>query len=120
MGFLGFLLILVSIGLFITTKVVNLRSVDEVVDSKYGKERLKAHPSFLVNYSLSKTIYGVLIGISLILVKGMFFINDAGTATAIQYLWGGDNAVTSQGIKMKLWGKTIPISFEIAMQDYIP
>jgi hypothetical protein len=49
----------------------------------------------------------------------MFFYNPAGTATSVQYLWGGDEAITSQGLKIKLWGKTIPISFEIALQDII-
>ena len=74
---------------------------------------------FIKGFTFKKALMGSLIGVFLFGIGGMFFYNSAGTATSVQYLWGGDQAVTSQGIKLKLWGKTIPISFEIAMQDYI-
>lgn len=50
-------------------------------------------------------------------LNGLFFYAKPGTAYAVQYLWGGDDAITSQGIKVKAWGRLIPISFEIAIQD---
>lgn len=56
-------------------------------------------------------------GVILSLVTGVFFYANPGTAYAVQYLWGGDAAVTSQGVKVKLFGRLIPISFEIAFQD---
>ena len=61
----------------------------------------------------------VALGVVFMGISGMFFINKAGTATSIQYLWGGDKLVTTQGLKLRFWGKTIPVSFEIAMQDII-
>lgn len=70
-------------------------------------------------WTIKKSIFLALIGIISIATSGLFFYNPAGTATAIQYLWGGDAAVTTQGVKMKFWGKTIPLSFEIALQDKI-
>lgn len=116
---LGVLIIIASIGLFITTKVMNIRHTDETVQTSYGTHTVKAHPSILTGWNGKKTIMFVLIGLGLMVLKGMFFVNKSGTATSIQYLWGGDKAVTTQGLKLKFWGKTIPISFEIAMQDYI-
>lgn len=100
MSILGFLVITVSIVLFI------LKSV-------------KPNNPIASKWSGKKTILGVFIGVITMSISGMFFYNPAGTATSVQYLWGGDEAITSQGLKLKFWGKTIPISFEIAMQDYI-
>lgn len=100
MSILGFLVIAVSVVLFI------LKSV-------------KPNNPIASKWSGKKTILGVFIGLITMSIGGMFFYNPAGTATSVQYLWGGDEAVTSQGLKLKFWGKTIPISFEIAMQDYI-
>ena len=74
---------------------------------------------FISKWSLKKGIIAGLIGLVTTTLGSIFFYNPAGTATAIQYLWGGDKAVTTQGIKISLGGKTIPISFEIAMQDYL-
>lgn len=73
----------------------------------------------LTNWTTRKSVFTGLFGVAFTMLTGAFFYNPAGTATSVQYLWGGDQAVTSQGIKPKLWGKTIPISFEIAMQDYL-
>jgi len=108
---IGILLIVVSIAIIIFTQTQNLRSED-------GPYR-KAHPKFLLSWTWKKSITLASSGILVILLNGLFFYNTAGTATSVQYLWGGDAAVTSQGVKLKLWGKTIPISFEIAMQDVI-
>jgi hypothetical protein len=74
---------------------------------------------FTAKWTYKKSLLMGLVGLIATSVGGMFFINKAGTATSIQYLWGGDKAVTTQGVKLRLWGKTIPISFEIAMQDII-
>jgi len=74
---------------------------------------------FLTNWTTRRSVTTGLFGLAFTMLTGAFFYNPAGTATSVQYLWGGDAAVTSQGIKPKFWGKTIPISFEIAMQDYL-
>lgn len=118
MTILGILIILVAIGIFVATKVMDLRS--EPVKNSSGFIIKDAHPKFLTSWTGKKTLGYVTLGLLLTVSGGLFFINKAGTATSVQYLWGGDDAVTTQGIKPKLWGKIIPISFEIAMQDVLP
>src|ERR1700750_2116333 len=59
----------------------------------------------------------IVLALVLILSDGLFFVAKPGTAYALQYVWGGDKAVTSQGLKLQWFGRTIPISFEIAFQD---
>lgn len=59
----------------------------------------------------------LLLALVLITSDGLFFLAKPGTAYAVQYPWGGDKAITSQGVKAKLFGRLIPISFEIAIQD---
>lgn len=119
MTVLGILLIIVSLGLYIATKIIKLRKVDETIKTPYGTSVLNAHPKFLTEFTFKRLLMLIALGLLLMGVSKMFFINKAGTATAVQYLWGGDKAVTTQGLKLRLGGKTIPISFEIAMQDII-
>ena len=114
MTFIGILIILFAIAMAVITNIIPIRQQDE--EGSYGK---KASPKLLRDWSLKRTLGVSAIGLAFTLVSGAFFYNPAGTATSVQYLWGGDAAVTSQGVKMNLWGKTIPISFEIAMQDII-
>lgn len=114
MTFIGILIILFAIAMAVITNIIPIRKVDE--EGSYGK---KASPKLLRDWSLKRTLSVSAIGLVFAMISGMFFYNPAGTATSVQYLWGGDAAVTSQGVKMNLWGKTIPISFEIAMQDII-
>lgn len=117
---IGILIITFAVGMLIAVNVLPLRKEAQQVDNGYnGTKTIPAHPRFLTSWTVKKTIFASLAGIMVIAINGMFFYNPAGTATSVQYLWGGDAAVTSQGVKMKLWGKTIPISFEIAMQDVI-
>jgi regulator of protease activity HflC (stomatin/prohibitin superfamily) len=59
------------------------------------------------------------IGVFFWFVNGIYFWNPAGTATAIQYMTGGDKMIKTQGLKMKWWGKTIPIKYEISIKDLI-
>jgi hypothetical protein len=114
---IGALVIIGAISMLIVTNVIDIRKEDVPV-GPHGRVQ-RAHPPLLRNWSLGKTIMGVIVGVLILGINGMFFYNSAGTATSVQYLWGGDKAVTSQGVKLKMWGKTIPISFEIAMQDYL-
>jgi len=117
---IGILIIVFAVGMLIAVNVLPLRKQAQQVDNGYnGTKTIPAHPEFLTSWSLKRTLLTSLVGIMVIAINGMFFYNPAGTATSVQYLWGGDDAVTTQGLKMKLWGKTIPISFEIAMQDVI-
>jgi hypothetical protein len=118
--FIGILLILFAIAMAVVINVVTIRKESTQGDNGYGGTKtLSASPKLLREWSLKKSILTLVVGIMVIGINGLFFYNTAGTATSIQYLWGGDEAVTSQGVKLKMWGKTIPISFEIAMQDII-
>lgn len=114
---IGSLIILFAVAMLIVTNVLDIRHED-TNDGPYGV--VKASPKLLRNWSFKKSLGFAVLGILVLGINGMFFYNPAGTATSIQYLWGGDKAVTTQGLKIKMWGKTIPISFEIAMQDYLP
>ena len=60
-----------------------------------------------------------LLGILLSVITGMFFYADAGTAYAVQYISGGDKMITTQGIKLKWWGRIIPLSYETSIKDII-
>lgn len=55
-----------------------------------------------------------------ILLRGMFFYADAGTAYAVQYITGNDKMVVNQGIKLKWYGRTIPLSYEMSIKDVFP
>ena len=60
-----------------------------------------------------------LLGVLLSVITGMFFYADAGTAYAVQFVSGGDKMITTQGIKLKWWGRIIPLSYETSIKDII-
>ncbi|MEX0360872.1 MAG: cell envelope integrity protein TolA, partial [Allomuricauda sp.] len=60
------------------------------------------------------------IGILMSIVTGTFFYAEPGTAYAVQYPWGGQKAVFRQGIHTKMWGRLIPIQFELPIKYVIP
>lgn len=60
------------------------------------------------------------VGVVLSVVTGMFFYAEPGTAYAVQYPWGGQKAVFRQGINTKMWGRLIPIQFELPIKYVIP
>ena len=74
-------------------------------------------PAFPINI---KPIFLFVLGIIVIGLNGLFFWADAGTAYAVQYPWGGDEMIKTQGLKFKGWGRVIPLSYEISIKDIIP
>ncbi|MGI9531608.1 SPFH domain-containing protein, partial [Lutimonas sp.] len=114
MTIIGFIFIIVALVLAILINVYRITPVEGAAE---------VPPSFMQKmlnpWTARRSVLLGLVGVAFIAVSGLFFYNPAGTATAIQYLWGGDAAVTTQGVKLKFWGKTIPISFEIALQDMV-
>lgn len=60
-----------------------------------------------------------LLAVGIFTLNGLFFWAEAGTAYAVQYPWGGDKMIKTQGIKTKFWGRTIPLSYEISLKDVI-
>ncbi len=63
-----------------------------------------------------------MIGIGLVMsvISGVFFYAEPGTAYAVQYPWGSQKAVVHQGVNTKLWGRLIPIQFELPIKYVIP
>lgn len=71
-------------------------------------------------FTTQRSLQFVFIGIVFSIITGMFFYAEPGTAYAVQYPWGGQKAVFQQGIKTKMWGRLIPIQFEIPIKYVIP
>ncbi|CAM1346358.1 hypothetical protein [Tenacibaculum crassostreae] len=71
-------------------------------------------------FTAQRSIQFIGIGIVMSIITGMFFYAEPGTAYAVQYPWGGQKAVFQQGIKTKMWGRLIPIQFEIPIKYVIP
>ena len=71
-------------------------------------------------FSRRRSIQIVLTGFVMSIFSGMFFYAEPGTAYAVQYPWGGQKAVFRQGINTKMWGRLIPIQFELPIKYVIP
>ncbi|NJB37428.1 SPFH domain-containing protein [Croceivirga sp. JEA036] len=71
-------------------------------------------------FTTKRSLQIVLIGLILSIVTGAFFYAEPGTAYAVQYPWGGQKAVFRQGINSKMWGRLIPIQFELPIKYVIP
>lgn len=117
---IGGLLLLVFAYLFVANKLNETISKKIVEIEKHNKEltyeRSKKVPSLLPTLDM-KPFWFLAGAVLFFALKGMFFYNPAGTATAIQYPWGGDRMVKTQGLKVKAWGRVIPISYETAIKD---
>lgn len=71
-------------------------------------------------FDRKKSIRITILGFFLTIFTGMFFYAEPGTAYAVQYPWGGQKAVFNQGIHTKMWGRLIPIQFEMPIKYVIP
>ncbi|MEX0275044.1 MAG: hypothetical protein AB3N16_11775 [Flavobacteriaceae bacterium] len=76
--------------------------------------------SLLGWFTIKRSLQIVLLGIVLSIVTGTLFYAEPGTAYAVQYPWGGQKAVFRQGIHTKMWGRLIPIQFELPIKYVIP
>ena len=75
--------------------------------------------SFLNWFTNKRSIQIAFLGLLVAILNGMFFYADAGTAYAVQYVTGGDKMITTQGLKLKWWGRIIPLSYETSIKDII-
>lgn len=71
-------------------------------------------------FDKKKSIRIGVLGIFLSIITGVFFYAEPGTAYAVQYPWGGQKAIFNQGIHTKMWGRLIPIQFEMPIKYVIP
>ena len=71
-------------------------------------------------FTTKRSLQITLVGLVLSILSGAFFYAEPGTAYAVQYPWGGQKAVFRQGIHTKMWGRLIPIQFELPIKYVIP
>lgn len=71
-------------------------------------------------FTTKRSIQFLVIGTIMSVITGMFFYAEPGTAFAVQYPWGTQKAVFKQGINTKMWGRLIPIQFEMPIKYVIP
>lgn len=98
--FIGITLVVIGIATFILKKVYTNNPKINIPNSKR---------SFQI----------IVLGVFIAILNGMFFYADAGTAYAVQYVTGGDKMITTQGLKLKWWGRIIPLSYETSIKDII-
>jgi hypothetical protein len=125
---LGVLLVITLIASFVWEKMKNEFDERDLVNEKYNEKMvaegqseryfkpIKNFPSFPIRM---RKRYLAILAVMVFMVNGLFFWNNSGTITSVQYPWGGDKMIATQGLKVKAWGKTIPISYEISIQDKI-
>lgn len=75
----------------------------------------------IINWFNKKRSYQfIIVGIIVSIFTGAFFYAEPGTAYAVQYPWGGQKAIFNQGVHTKMWGRLIPIQFEMPIKYVIP
>jgi len=71
-------------------------------------------------FTKKRSLQFIVTGFILIIFTGIFFYAEPGTAYAVQYPWGSQKAIFRQGIHTKMWGRLIPIQFEMPIKYVIP
>jgi len=99
--FLGTLLIMIGIVTLILKPILKDNKIAAWFDKK-------------------KSIQMIILGFIMSIISGMFFYAEPGTAYAVQYPWGSQKAVFNQGVHTKMWGRLIPIQFEMPIKYVIP
>lgn len=89
---------------------------NETVEQNFHKRPIKSFPPFPLKVKSWMLLTSAVL---IFMLNGLFFWADAGTAYAVQYPWGGDKMITTQGVKIKAWGRTIPLSYETSIKDII-
>lgn len=120
-GVIILVLVSVSYGLSVFAKKAKQKNEEikeynsKQNDRYYHKKEI---PVIEFNLPGKRWIWGIG-AIILFGLNGMFFWADAGTAYAVQYPWGGDKMIKTQGLKVKAYGRLIPITYETSLQDHI-
>lgn len=121
--FIGVMAILLGITILVWNNIKKQKDAQDVETQaynqgrdRYDQRRLNNMPNFPISL---KPLYLFIIGFVFVAMNGLFFWANAGTAYAVQYPWGGDQMVKTQGLKFKGWGRIIPLSYEISIKDVI-
>ncbi len=115
----GILFIVAGIAMLIIRPTL---SEEVVVEKNKWDEKVEtgiAHPMLLWFSGFKSTVI-IVVGIVFMLSSGLFFMADPGVNYMVQYPWGGQVAVTKPGIKLKIFGRIIPISNEIVFKYALP
>ena len=125
--FLGTVLTLIAIALFVWTKLKSsYDKKDELIRERNESLRnIENHNIGRIKFEEPKNMpeppikwwYAGILGLLMLSLNGLFFWANPGTAYAVQYIWGGDEMIATQGLKLKYWGRTIPLSFEMSIKD---
>jgi len=111
----GIILLLIALTSVVWNHLKKERDELQAQFKAQGDTRpIKVWPSFPLPINAGLL---TVLGIIVLALNGMFFWANAGTAYAVQYPWGGDKMVKTQGLKTKFYGRTIPLSYEISIQD---
>lgn len=115
----GILFIIAGIAMIMIRPSLSSEVVVEM--NKWGNEERSevSHP-MLLWFNPFKSIMIMLIGLVLMISSGLFFMADPGVNYMVQYPWGGQAAITKPGIKVKAFGRVIPISNEIVFKYALP
>ena len=89
------------------------------LDAATGKLNHTVLTKVLDWFTVKKSIQFIILGLVISVLTGMVFYAEPGTAYAVQYPWGSQKAVFHQGINTKMWGRLIPIQFEIPIKYVI-
>lgn len=122
--FLGIILIIASIAMLIMYPSFNKANVMGEKQDRLGNKRSvvveKKSPAILLAFNKKVSLAVLVFGIFITLIPALWFYAQPGVLYAVQYPWGGDNAVTEQGVSFKGFGKLIPIQMEIPIRDILP
>ena len=94
---IGVLLILLGIAAIALRKYERDRNADIAEAIRTSRPA----PKPFHNPLTFKPTWPILAGVLVIMLNGFFFWAEAGTAYAVQYPWGGDKMVKTQGLKTK-------------------
>lgn len=121
--FLGVIIMLIGIGLLIARPFFKEQDVYNTRTNMRGQEERilvsKASHPLLLAINKKIATYIIAFGFILFAIPGIFFMAEPGKFYAVQFPWGSQKAVMTQGISTKWWGKLIPIQQEISIKDLL-
>lgn len=121
---IGIFIILIGVITFFMRPFLNDEDVTRQATNRSGQSITKLvsrkSPDILLAFNWKKSLIIFLVGFIIAIIPGSYFYAQPGKAYAVQYVWGSDKAVMTQGLKVKWWGKLISISHEISIKDVLP
>lgn len=121
--FLGVIAILLAITFFLIPLFVVTQDQYRQAQGRSGQpiQKLvrKKSPEFLLLVKRKWAYWALTVGIVLILIPGAFFYAEPGQAYAVQFPWGTDKAIMTQGIKFKGWGRLIHVAHQMSIKDVL-